>query len=169
MRFLAIAILAVGLLSCCLAPAVAGEPAIGSVAPEFGGTTFFNVPKGAKVTLADLRGKVVLIDFWATWCGPCVAAIPHVKELYQKFQDKGLVVVGHTDGSSTNLEQFIKDKQIPYIISLGSDLGRAYGVTGIPHVFLIDVDGTIAWEGHPMRLEEGTIAALLKHVKQPQH
>jgi thiol-disulfide isomerase/thioredoxin len=168
MRFLAIAILALS-VSCCLPQASAVEPAIGSLAPEFGGTTFFNVPKGVKVTLADLRGRVVLIDFWATWCGPCVAAIPHVKELYQKFQDKGLVVIGHTDGSSTNLEQFIKDKQIPYVISLGSDLGKAYGVTGIPHVFLIDVDGKIAWQGHPMRLDEGTIAEQLKRVKLTQH
>lgn len=151
----------------CLGTLSAGEPAIGSVPPEFGGKQFFNVPAtmSSPVTLATLRGRVVVVDFWATWCGPCVASIPHLIELHHKYADQGLVIIGHTDGSSTNLDAFIKTKNIPYIISVGADIGDAYGVSGIPHVFVIDPDGKVAWHGHPAGLQESTITALLKNVR----
>ncbi len=145
--------------------AQAAVPEVGSTAPEFGGTKFYNSTAPGPVTLAGLRGKVVLIDFWATWCGPCVAAIPHVSELYEKYKDKGLVVIGHTDGSSQNLEQFIKDKPIHYIVSVGENIGDVYGVTGIPHVYIIDPDGKVAWHGHPASLDEKVVSDLLKNVR----
>ncbi len=145
----------------------AGEAAVGSVAPELGSEKTFNTPGGAPVTLASLRGQVVLIDFWATWCGPCVAAIPHVQELHEKYHDQGLVVIGHTDASSQDLPAFIKQKKISYIISVGKDIGNAYGVSGIPHVFIIDPDGKIAWQGHPAELQDSTVAELMKKAKPP--
>jgi len=151
----------------CMGMLAAGEPAIGAQAPEFGGIKFYNVPptQSTPVTLASLRGRVVVVDFWATWCGPCVASIPHLIELHEKYADQGLVIVGHTDGSSTNLEGFIKAKNIPYIISVGADIGDAYGVMGIPHVFVIDPDGKIAWHGHPASMQESVITAALKNVR----
>lgn len=152
-------VLCAGLLS-------AGEPAVGSVPPEFGGKQFFNVPAtmSSPVTLSTLRGRVVVLDFWATWCGPCVASIPHLIELHNKYADQGLVIIGHTDGSSTNVDAFIKTKSIPYIISIGADIGDAYGVSGIPHVFVIDPDGKVAWHGHPASMKENILTALLKNV-----
>ena len=151
----------------CAGVLAAAQPAVGSPAPEVGGKQFFNLPAnmGSPVTLASLRGRVVLVDFWATWCGPCVASIPHLIELHDKYAAQGLVIIGHTDGSSTNLDAFIKAKNIPYLISVGADIGDAYGVSGIPHVFVIDPDGKVAWEGHPSGLQEGTITALLKNVR----
>jgi len=154
------------ILSCvAVATACAAQGEKGSSAPEFGGKKFFNAPADAKISLAALRGRVVLIDFWATWCGPCVGAIPHLVKLHEQFSAKGLVIVGHTDGSSKNLEAFIKQKKIPYVISQGDDIGNAYGVNGIPHVVLVDVDGKVAWRGHPAELDEKKIEQLLKAVK----
>ncbi len=145
----------------------AAEPAIGSVAPDLGATSSFNTLDKGPVTLESLRGQVVLIDFWATWCHPCCEAIPHVEELYEKYKDQGLVVIGHTDASSKDLANFIPKNKITYIISVGANIGDAYGVTGIPHVFLIDPDGKIAWSGHPSGLQESTITALLKKAHPP--
>lgn len=151
----------------CAGALVAAQPTVGTPAPEFGGKQFFNLPAtmSQPVTLASLRGRVVLIDFWATWCGPCVASIPHLIELHGKYADQGLVIVGHTDGSSTNLEGFIAAKKIPYLISVGPDIGDAYGVSGIPHVFVVDPEGKVAWEGHPAQLQEDVITGLLKNVR----
>lgn len=151
----------------CVGMLAAGEPAVGAQAPEFGGTKFFNVPsaQSTPVTLASLRGRVVVLDFWATWCGPCVASIPHLIELHDKYAEQGLVIVGHTDGSSMNVEEFIKAKKIPYLISVGPDIGDAYGVSGIPHVFVIDPDGKVAWHGHPASMQESVITAALKNVR----
>ncbi len=143
----------------------ASEPAIGSPAPEFGGTTFFNTPKGGKVTMSSLKGKVVLLDFWATWCGPCVASIPHLIELHEKYHDKGLVIIGHTDGSSQDLENFIKQKKIPYIISVGPNIGDAYGVRGYPTVYIIDPEGKVSWTGHPGEMPETAITEPLKRAR----
>ncbi len=151
----------------CAGVLTAAQPAVGSPAPEFGGKQFLNLPAtmSSPVTLASLRGKVVVLDFWATWCGPCVASIPHLIELHNKYADQGLVIIGHTDASSTNLEAFIKAKNMPYLISVGADIGDAYGVTGIPQVFVIDPDGKIAWGGHPAGLEESVITTALKNVR----
>ncbi|HYE07139.1 MAG TPA: redoxin domain-containing protein [Planctomycetota bacterium] len=138
---------------------------VGAASPELSSTKSLNTPDGAAITIAGLRGKVVLVDFWATWCGPCVAAIPHMQQLHDKFASKGLVVVGHTDASSKGLEQFIADKKMTYPISIGTEIGGSWGVTGIPHVFVIDPDGVIVWHGHPGGLDESVLAEPLKRVR----
>lgn len=158
-------LLALVLFCAAMTTAYAAQGDKGTPAPEFGGTKFFNAPAGAKISLADLRGKVVLIDFWATWCGPCVRSIPHLIKMHEQYAAKGLVIVGHTDGSSKNIEEFIKEKGIPYVISQGSDIGKGYGVSGIPHVVLVDVEGNVAWRGHPAQLKEQDIENLLTAVK----
>ncbi len=143
----------------------AGEPlAVGSAAPQLGAKKTYNVPAGKVLDLPSLKGHVVVVDFWATWCGPCVAAIPHMQQLWDKYKTKEVAVIGHTDGSSENLPEFIKAKGITYPISVGTDIGNAYGVSGIPHVFVIGHDGKILWHGHPAELKDEVIDQALAKV-----
>jgi thiol-disulfide isomerase/thioredoxin len=108
--------------------------------------------------ISDLRGQVVLLDFWATWCGPCIIAFPHLKAWYEKYKDKGLVIVGMTkyygEGSGRPLkpaeelsfvQKFVKDHGLPYAIAVADteDNMRNYGVTGIPTAVLIDRRGIV--------------------------
>lgn len=99
------------------------------------------------VTLADFKGKTVLIDFWATWCGPCNAAMPEVQEVWDKFHSKGLEVVAITHEERDLVLAFHRAKGYTYPVYLASGTAaeEAYGVEGIPKFVLIQ-DGRIVWE-----------------------
>jgi thiol-disulfide isomerase/thioredoxin len=101
---------------------------------------------------SSLAGKVVLIDFWATWCGPCVAEIPNVLEQYEKYHDKGFEVVGISlDEDREALEKFVGEQKIPWPILYEKPEGEGwrhplstyYGISGIPTVILIGRDGNV--------------------------
>ncbi|GAB4190237.1 MAG: hypothetical protein Kow00105_04630 [Phycisphaeraceae bacterium] len=98
------------------------------------------------LTLNDLQGKVVLLDFWATWCGPCIASIPHTNELAEKYADQGLVVIGvcHTEGGE-NMPQTAEKYGIRYPIAVDVDeqTVKAYKVNGFPDYYLIDRAGNL--------------------------
>ncbi len=102
-------------------------------------------------TLAALKGQVLAVEFWATWCGPCVAGIPHLNELQTKYRDRGLKIVSFTDEDRGTVDEFQKRAKSPieYTVGVGSDLSAKYGVNGIPHALLINRGGKIIWQGHP--------------------
>jgi thiol-disulfide isomerase/thioredoxin len=154
------------MLSICLATSAAtAAVGPGNIAPEIDSHQAFNAPSAKGISLAQYRGRVVFIDFWATWCGPCVASIPHMIDLHNKYASRGLVIIGQTDGSSRNLASFIKAKKIPYVISVGKRMAPpAYNVRGIPHGVLINGNGKVTWVGHPAGLRGNTIEAALKTV-----
>ena len=101
---------------------------------------------GGASTLAQLKGKVVVLDFWATWCGPCIAAIPKTNALMSKYADQGLVVIGvcRSDGSEKMLDT-VRSKGIAYPVCIDSknEVNAAYGVDGYPDYYLIDRAGRL--------------------------
>ena len=97
-------------------------------------------------SLAQLQGKVVLIDFWATWCSPCIEKLPYVAELYERYRDQGLVVIAlHSADMAGKLDAFVGQHDYPFPIALDTgETARRYGVGGIPHYILIGRDNRIA-------------------------
>jgi thiol-disulfide isomerase/thioredoxin len=103
---------------------------------------------GKDFNLESMRGKVVLVDFWATWCGPCVAEFPNVKENYEKYHDHGFEIVGVSlDSKRDKLEEFIADRGVEWT-TLYEDgagwkntLAGQYGINAIPTVILLDREG----------------------------
>jgi peroxiredoxin len=119
--------------------------AVGAAFPDF------NVKdlEGKPLSVADFKGKVVLVDFWATWCGPCVGELPNVLKTYEKYHAKGFEIIGVSlDKEKETLTRFIKDKGITwpqYFDGKGWQnlLAEQYGIESIPATFLLDGEGKI--------------------------
>ena len=96
-------------------------------------------------SLAQLQGKIVLIDFWATWCSPCVEKLPYVAELYERYRDQGFIVIAlHSADRADNLDNYVGQHDYPFPIALDTgETARRYGVVGIPHYILIGRDNRI--------------------------
>jgi thiol-disulfide isomerase/thioredoxin len=137
-------------------------PQAGTVAPEVEAKDWLNA--GNPPTLASLRGKIVLVEFWATWCGPCIESIPHLNELQKKYADKGFTILSFTEQNRQGIENFLKRTPIIYAIGLESDdTFDRYGVSGIPQAFLMDESGKILWKGNSGdKSLEGAIRTALK-------
>jgi len=102
---------------------------------------------GKPVSLKDLRGKVVLIDFWATWCVPCRNDLPVLEKLHQEFKSKGLVLLGFDVGEEREVvNKFLTTAKLTYsiVLTAGTNIPASYSVTAYPTVVLIDKQGTIA-------------------------
>jgi thiol-disulfide isomerase/thioredoxin len=101
---------------------------------------------GKKVRLADLKGKVVMLEFWATWCPPCRAEIPAIERLHTQYGGKGLTVlaIALDEGGWDDVKAFITERKISYTVLKGSeDVSAEYKIRLIPATFLIDKEGNI--------------------------
>ena len=118
----------------------------GKVLPDFSSTVDL---EGEPISLTDYRGKVILLDFWAVWCVPCVAEMPNIKAVYKKYHSKGFEVIGVSfDRDETVLREFIKKNQLPWRqIFAGekqsSPVAQKYRIRGIPAQFLISREGKV--------------------------
>lgn len=103
--------------------------------------------------LADLRGKVVLVNFWATWCPPCRKEMPDLQALYDKYKEQGFVVLSISDEATANVVPFIKERNISYPVLLdpGRKVNELYQVEGIPKSFVYDREGNLVAQSIDMR------------------
>lgn len=116
----------------------------GDEAPDF----TLSDTNGSNVRLSDLRGKVVLIEFWATWCPPCRESIPAMNEIYKRYSERGLVILGISVDKGQNvtddLRAFVREYSILYPVLIDSkNINNLYGVYSIPTTLLIDKEGKV--------------------------
>lgn len=106
----------------------------------------FEVPAldGSVLRLSDHRGKVVVVDFWATWCGPCREMMPHLSQLQQRRGAEGLVVIGLTDEEEAKVAPFLRKNPVSYAVGIGAaDVHKAWGVSSLPTAFVVGRDGKV--------------------------
>jgi len=120
-----------------------GTTKVGKAAPDF------QLPSldGRQVSLSQFRGKVVILDFWATWCKPCRLELPHFAALQQEFGTEALQIIGVSldQAGSDEVASFVREWKIPYIVVMGNGkVVRDYGgIRGIPTTFVIDKQGNV--------------------------
>ncbi len=118
---------------------------VGKPVPDFSATDL----DGNPISLQDYRGKVVLLDFWAVWCGPCIAEMPNIKRVYNRYKDEGFDIIGISlDTDEKRLRNYLEKNDIPWRQVFSgkgwqSPVSQQYGIRGIPAPWLIDRDGTL--------------------------
>ncbi|OXU14622.1 TlpA family protein disulfide reductase [Sedimentisphaera salicampi] len=106
--------------------------------------------EGKEISLSDYKGDVVLVDFWATWCGPCVEEVPHLKDIYEKYSGEGFEILAISlDKSEEDLKKFVEDKQIKWPQHFDgkgwdNEYVKKYNIRGIPTMWLVDKEGRLA-------------------------
>ncbi len=137
-------------------------PASGVVAPAFVAPSL--TPGAPPLALESLRGKVVLVDFWATWCPPCVASMPTLEKLHRELGAQGLVVVGVNvePGDEPTVRAFVRDRglTLPVVIDQGP-IAPSYGVYSYPSSFVVGRDGVVR-AAHRGPVSEGRLRAELE-------
>jgi cytochrome c biogenesis protein CcmG/thiol:disulfide interchange protein DsbE len=120
------------------------RPQVGEPAPGFTLTLF----DGSRISLRDLRGQIVMLNFWASWCSPCRQEAPALESVWQAHRDEGVVFVGITYKDSAGASQaFLEEYGITFLngVDTKGKISDAYGVTAIPETYIIDRGGKVAW------------------------
>lgn len=160
-----------GNLDIAMQPAGAMSLPLGEPAPGF----ILEDLDGNKVSLADQRGRVVLVDFWATWCGPCLQELPHIQQIHEQYREQGLVVLTiSTDDQRNKVRPFVEKQGYTFrVLYADSQVQTAYGVQGIPLVCLIDRQGLVRFHhvgygpGSEKQLAEEVVKLLKEKAEGP--
>lgn len=145
----------------------------GEQAPDFTLPAMESTQAGqSDISLAALRGKTVYVDFWASWCAPCLRSMPLINELYGKYQDRGFEVVAiNVDDPIEDGQDFLIDRDFDYLIAADTpnEVLTQYGVVGMPTSFLIDPEGTVrmvhmGFKANDIEVIEQAIVELLDEV-----
>ncbi len=141
------------------------DTSVGKPAPEVTSVDL----DGKKVKLSDLRGKIVVLDFWATWCGPCRAMIPHSRKLVARMKDKPFVMVSiSADAERATVQEFLKKNPMPWTHWFNGAEGAAledWEVEGLPTVVVLDPKGVIRFKDVREEELDEAVEALLKELK----
>jgi peroxiredoxin len=129
------------------AATLTSKPDVGFRAPEYSASTL----SGDSVSLSSYRGKVVLLNVWATWCGPCRKEIPELRVINSRYSSQGLTVVGvtvDTEGTEAQIADFVKEFRMDYALwhDPNERISAQYAIVGLPASFLIDRSGVIRWK-----------------------
>lgn len=137
---------------------------VGKRPPPISIEQLLQAPEGAGADWKSLAGKVVVLEFWATWCSPCIVSIPHMNYLADKFKDKPVQFIAVTNENRFVVERFLGQRQIRAWIGLDTDdsMIRDYGVGSIPYLVVVDKMGTVRAVTVPGRLGEGFLNELLE-------
>lgn len=126
-------------------PALAGE--LSGAAPDF----TLQVRGGEEISLSDLRGNVVMINFWATWCGPCREEMPHLEALHQRYSDLGFTLLGvNVEEDSRLSDRFLADTPVTFDILFDPEnrVSELYDVVAMPSTVLVDREGNLRYIHH---------------------
>ena len=142
-RYVVPRILALALMALFVSvPSQAAMPAVGSVAPGF----TLQANNGKNIKLGELRGQVVMINFWATWCGPCRQEMPHLNRIHERYQKAGFILLGvNLDEQPEAAHAMVRKLAIgfPVLFDSGKRVSRLYDVSAMPSTILIDRDGRV--------------------------
>jgi len=144
-----------------------GGPKIGDLPPPLAFTKTIQGTATNDLTWEKLRGKVVVLEFWATWCGPCVKAIPHLNDLVEQFKDRPVVFISVSSENEETVRLFLNNHPIKASVMLDDfeALNKVYHVVGIPHAVIVDASGRIAAITPPQRLEAKHLEEVLDGKK----